>query len=72
MQFLATIKKYSIQNAILKAVLNFYKSNNPCYKHVEITTPPYAQQGSIINQLSTSDLPNSFAEATNSLEVSGT
>lgn len=40
------------------------------YKYVQITTPPYAQQDSIIDQLNTSNMPNSFAATTNSLYVS--
>jgi hypothetical protein len=38
-QFIAITKKYLICNATLIGILNFYTSNNPCYKHVEITTP---------------------------------
>lgn len=48
-QFLATIEKYFVQNAILKAVFDFYKFNNPYYKHVEITTPLYAQRRLLIS-----------------------
>jgi hypothetical protein len=48
-EFLTTIKKYYVQNAILKAILDFYKSNNPCYKQFEITTHTYAQKDSIID-----------------------
>jgi hypothetical protein len=33
------IKNYLIHNVALTNLLNFYKFNNPCYKHVEITTP---------------------------------
>jgi hypothetical protein len=39
-QFIATTKKYLVHNLALTNILDFYKSNNPCYKHVEITTPP--------------------------------
>ncbi len=38
-QFIASIEKYLICNVALTDIMNFYKSNNPCYKHVEITTP---------------------------------
>jgi hypothetical protein len=38
-QFFATIEKYFVRNATLTNILDFYKCNNPCYKHVEITTP---------------------------------
>ncbi len=34
------INKYLIHNVALIDLLDFYKFNNPCYKHVEITTPP--------------------------------
>jgi hypothetical protein len=69
--FLATIEKYFVWNAILEAVLDLCKSSNPSYKHVEITTPPYAQQDSIIDHLNTNGMPNSFVEGTNSLNVFG-
>jgi hypothetical protein len=39
-QFIATTKKYLIHNVTFTNILNFYQSNNPCHKHVEITTPP--------------------------------
>ncbi len=48
-QFFATIEKYFIRNAALIDILDFYKSNNPCYKHVEITTPPEGATSYIIH-----------------------
>jgi hypothetical protein len=38
-QFIVT-KKYLIHDVALTDLLDFYKFNNPCYKHEEITTPP--------------------------------
>jgi hypothetical protein len=38
-QFIVTINKYLVHILALINILDFYKSNNPCYKHVEITTP---------------------------------
>lgn len=39
-QFIAITEKYLVRNVALTDNLDFYKSNNPCYKHVKITTPP--------------------------------
>ncbi len=36
----AITNKYLIHNVALIDILDFYKSNNSCYKHVEITIPP--------------------------------
>jgi hypothetical protein len=38
-QFIATIEKYLVCNVACIDILDFYKYNNPCCKHVEITTP---------------------------------
>jgi hypothetical protein len=35
-QFITLIEKYLICNVPLIDILDFYKSNNPCYKHVEL------------------------------------
>jgi hypothetical protein len=34
-QYIAIIDKYLVHNVALTDVLDFYKSNNSCYKHVE-------------------------------------
>jgi hypothetical protein len=39
-QYIAITNKYLIHNVALVDILGFYKSNNSCYKHVEITIPP--------------------------------
>jgi hypothetical protein len=38
-QFIVITENYLVHNITLVDILDFYKSNNPCYKHVEITTP---------------------------------
>jgi len=50
-QFIAITKKYLIHNATFTDILNFYKFNNPCYKHVEITTPPEGTSSYIFHAL---------------------
>jgi len=45
------IKKYLIHNVALIDFLDFYKFNNPCYKHVEITTPPESVFSYIFHRL---------------------
>jgi hypothetical protein len=35
-QFIATIEKYLVPNVARIDILDFYKYNNPCYKHVEL------------------------------------
>jgi len=39
-QYIAITNKYLVHNVVLIDILDFYKSNNSCYKHVEITIPP--------------------------------
>ncbi len=39
-QYIAITNKYVVHNVALIDILDFYKSNNACYKHVEITFPP--------------------------------
>ncbi len=34
-----TTNKYLVHNVAFTDIFDFYKSNNPCYKHVEITSP---------------------------------
>jgi hypothetical protein len=70
-QFFATIEKYSIWNKSLKAILDFYKSNNPCYEDVEITPLLDVKLDSIIDQLDENNMPDDFAEAANSLDIFG-
>jgi hypothetical protein len=40
-QFTTIKEKYLVCNVACFDILDFYKSNNPCYKVVEITTPHY-------------------------------
>ncbi len=40
-RFTTIKKKYLVCNVAFFDILDFYKSNNPCYKVVEITTPHY-------------------------------
>jgi hypothetical protein len=37
-QFIVTTNKYLVHNVAHIDILDFYKSNNPCYKHIKITT----------------------------------
>jgi hypothetical protein len=39
-QFIAIIEKYLVCNVARTNISDFYKSNNPRYKHMEITTLP--------------------------------
>jgi len=39
-QYIAITNKYLVHNVALIDILDFYKSNKSCYKHVEITFPP--------------------------------
>jgi hypothetical protein len=50
-QFIVTTNKYLVHSVALTNILDFYKSNNPCYKHVEITTPLEGVSSYIFNVL---------------------
>jgi hypothetical protein len=50
-QFIGIIEKYLVCNATRTNISNFYKSNNPRYKCVEITTLPKGDASYIFHVL---------------------